>query len=325
MKTLVLIFILFFSISTQAQIKDFFLPETKSTILIQPSSIQEEGIMDVWSFRHQENPNKYIVTKTTFLKGKTSSRYTYYIELSNNQIKIYKEDFTNIFGMSDSKTDISRIVLKHPINGKVEEWQDVDSKTNYNKCKSELCKIKINGIETDAIKLTKTPIENGRELTNWGTNNYYAKGYGLVCIELTNGLIHKIIKEHNSVPIDIQLYSKETQEVTNTQQNKSTPIDSGSKQQEDSSNTKYKTLDRKIIEGTFKQPKHEVDEYGTVVIDLIINPTGDVVEAKVAKSTTTKSPALINESLKVARQIKFEKVDINQNENRTITYTFNLK
>jgi hypothetical protein len=205
MRRMLLLATLVFSLITQAQIKDYYLPETNSSVLIQPSvGVQKGNIKDVWSFKKQATQNKYIVTKTILLENRMASRNTYYIEFTNNEVKVYREDFTNAFGTNNSKTNISKTVLKYPVNGEKLEWKDTNSETDYNICKAKLCKIEIDGIETDAIRVTVIPVEDGIVLKDWATNNYYAKEFGLVYVELANGIINRIMREHNSIPIEIR-------------------------------------------------------------------------------------------------------------------------
>lgn len=81
---------------------------------------------------------------------------------------------------------------------------------------------------------------------------------------------------------------------------------------------------RSLGKGGLAQPSYSVDDYGTVVIDIVVNPRGDVVEATIGRGTNTPSTILKNESLKAARKTKFNAVNTAGNQKGTITYKFNL-
>jgi TonB family protein len=76
--------------------------------------------------------------------------------------------------------------------------------------------------------------------------------------------------------------------------------------------------------GGLKLPSYHVDDYGTVVVDIIVNPQGDVIEATIGRGTNTTNTSLRNESLRAAKQTKFGSVNTSNNQKGTITYKFNL-
>lgn len=71
-------------------------------------------------------------------------------------------------------------------------------------------------------------------------------------------------------------------------------------------------------------PSYNVDDYGTVVVDIIVDPQGNVIEATIGRGTTTANTSLRNESLKAAKRTKFSVVKTSNNQRGTITYKFNL-
>lgn len=77
--------------------------------------------------------------------------------------------------------------------------------------------------------------------------------------------------------------------------------------------------------GGLVQPNYNVDDYGKVVIDIIVDPKGNVVEASIGKGTNTPNATLRSEALKAARRTKFTAVNTAGNQKGTITYKFNLR
>lgn len=76
--------------------------------------------------------------------------------------------------------------------------------------------------------------------------------------------------------------------------------------------------------GGLKLPSYTVDDYGTVVVDIIVDPKGNVIEASIGKGTNTTNSTLRNESRKAALKTKFAVVNGTNNQKGTITYKFNL-
>mgnify|MGYP003623217421 CR=1 FL=1 len=81
---------------------------------------------------------------------------------------------------------------------------------------------------------------------------------------------------------------------------------------------------RGVGSGGLKLPSYNVDDYGTVVVDIIVDPKGNVIEATIGRGTNTTNATLRNESLRAARQTKFSVVNTSNNQKGTITYKFNL-
>lgn len=81
---------------------------------------------------------------------------------------------------------------------------------------------------------------------------------------------------------------------------------------------------RGLGSGGLKLPSYTVDDYGTVVVDIIVNPKGAVIEATIGRGTNTTNATLRSESLRAARQTRFSEVTTSNNQKGTITYRFNL-
>lgn len=81
---------------------------------------------------------------------------------------------------------------------------------------------------------------------------------------------------------------------------------------------------RGVGRGGLVKPSYTADDYGTVVIDIIVDPSGNVVSADIGRGTNTPSSKLKNEALSAARRTKFSSTNKAGNQKGTITYKFNL-
>ena len=81
---------------------------------------------------------------------------------------------------------------------------------------------------------------------------------------------------------------------------------------------------RSLGRGGLAQPKYSVDDYGTVVITITVDPQGNVINAEIGRGTNTPSSSLRQEALRAARQTKFNAITSVNNQQGTITYRFNL-
>lgn len=81
---------------------------------------------------------------------------------------------------------------------------------------------------------------------------------------------------------------------------------------------------RSIGSGGLRQPKYSVDDYGTVVVAITVDPQGNVINAEIGKGTNTPNSSLRQEALRAAKQTKFNAITSVINQTGTITYRFNL-
>lgn len=81
---------------------------------------------------------------------------------------------------------------------------------------------------------------------------------------------------------------------------------------------------RSLGSGGLVKPSYTVNDYGTVVVDILVNAKGDVVEATIGKGTNTDNATLRNEAVRAAKRTKFNVVSSVINQKGTITYKFNL-
>lgn len=81
---------------------------------------------------------------------------------------------------------------------------------------------------------------------------------------------------------------------------------------------------RSLGKGGLAQPRYTVNDYGTVVVNITVDPSGNVVHAEIGQGTNTPNTTLRNEALKAARNTKFNAINSANNQRGTITYRFNL-
>jgi len=82
---------------------------------------------------------------------------------------------------------------------------------------------------------------------------------------------------------------------------------------------------RSLGKGGLVQPRYTVNDYGTVVVNITVDPDGNVIHAEIGRGTNTPSSTLRSEALRAARNTKFNAINSANNQQGTITYKFNLK
>lgn len=86
----------------------------------------------------------------------------------------------------------------------------------------------------------------------------------------------------------------------------------------------YNLGGRLLGSGGLVRPKYTANDYGTVVVDIVVDSKGNVISATVGKGTNTASGVLKNEAMAAAKKTKFNAVSSLVNQKGTITYKFNL-
>lgn len=81
---------------------------------------------------------------------------------------------------------------------------------------------------------------------------------------------------------------------------------------------------RSVGSGGLTRPKYTVNDEGTVVINITVDPQGNVIQAEIGRGTNTPNTSLRNEALKAARSTKFNAITTGNNQQGTITYKFSL-
>jgi TonB family protein len=86
-------------------------------------------------------------------------------------------------------------------------------------------------------------------------------------------------------------------------------------------------LGGRTLVGTKDLPKpvYSAQEEGNIVVDIIVDPKGNVIHAEIGKGTTINSIAMRKSALNAARMAKFSSIKKNNNQSGTITYKYYLK
>ena len=90
----------------------------------------------------------------------------------------------------------------------------------------------------------------------------------------------------------------------------------------------YGTFDlggRSLGTGSLPKPAYNVQEEGRVVVNITVNPAGQVVATGINPQTNTVNSALRKAAEDAARKARFNTVDGVTNQTGTITYYFNLR
>lgn len=86
----------------------------------------------------------------------------------------------------------------------------------------------------------------------------------------------------------------------------------------------YNLGGRSLGSGGLIQPRYNVNDMGTVVVKITVDPGGNVIHAEIGQGTNTPNSALLNEALRAAKSTKFNAINSVNNQQGTITYRFNL-
>lgn len=82
---------------------------------------------------------------------------------------------------------------------------------------------------------------------------------------------------------------------------------------------------RSLGEGGLPRPVYDVQDEGKVVVTIIVNPAGVVINTSINKQTNTVNAALRRAAENAAKKARFNVIDGVNNQQGTITYYFNLK
>ncbi|MGI6074088.1 MAG: energy transducer TonB family protein [Fermentimonas sp.] len=86
----------------------------------------------------------------------------------------------------------------------------------------------------------------------------------------------------------------------------------------------YNLGGRSLGKGGLIKPSYNADDYGTIVINITVDPSGNVIFAEIGRGTNTPNYKLRDEALRAARNTKFNAINSPNNQTGTITYKFNL-
>jgi len=82
---------------------------------------------------------------------------------------------------------------------------------------------------------------------------------------------------------------------------------------------------RTIGAGGLPRPAYSVQEEGRIVINITVDPKGNVIFAEIGRGTNIDNSNLRNSALEAARKAKFNSIGGNNNQSGTITYRYSLK
>ena len=82
---------------------------------------------------------------------------------------------------------------------------------------------------------------------------------------------------------------------------------------------------RSLGPGGLPSPIYNVQDEGRVVVTIVVNPQGQVVNASINKRTNTVNPSLRKAAMDAAKKARFNTVSGVENQSGTITYYFKLK
>jgi TonB family protein len=83
---------------------------------------------------------------------------------------------------------------------------------------------------------------------------------------------------------------------------------------------------RSLRDGSLQRPAYDVQEEGTIVVEITVNPLGDVVQAEVRlRGTNIEDVRMRRSAIEAARRTRFNRIGGGQNQVGTITYRYSLK
>ena len=82
---------------------------------------------------------------------------------------------------------------------------------------------------------------------------------------------------------------------------------------------------RSIGAGGLPRPAYTIQEEGRIVINITVNPKGDVIFAEIGKGTNIDNASMRKSALEAARKAKFNSISGANNQSGTITYLYRFK
>jgi TonB family protein len=83
---------------------------------------------------------------------------------------------------------------------------------------------------------------------------------------------------------------------------------------------------RALRSGSLPRPAYDFQEEGTIVVEITVNPQGDVIQVTLLPRGTNISNAIMRRAaIDAAKKAKFNSIGGSQNQIGTITYRYNLK
>ena len=82
---------------------------------------------------------------------------------------------------------------------------------------------------------------------------------------------------------------------------------------------------RSIRTEKLPQPQYTAQEEGRVVVNITVDPKGNVIYAEIGRGTNIDNSSMRNSALEAAKKAKFNDIDGTNNQSGTITYNYSLK
>ncbi len=82
---------------------------------------------------------------------------------------------------------------------------------------------------------------------------------------------------------------------------------------------------RSLGSGGLPRPAYSVQEEGRIVVNIIVDPKGNVISTDIGRGTNIDNESMRKSALEAARKAKFNSITGSNNQSGTITYRFNLK
>ena len=82
---------------------------------------------------------------------------------------------------------------------------------------------------------------------------------------------------------------------------------------------------RSIGAGGLPRPAYTIQEEGKIVINITVNPKGNVIFAEIGRGTNIDNASMRKSALEAAKRAKFNSIKATNNQSGTITYVYKLK
>ena len=82
---------------------------------------------------------------------------------------------------------------------------------------------------------------------------------------------------------------------------------------------------RSIGAGGLPKPAYTIQEEGRIVINITVDPRGNVIMAEIGKGTNIDHATMRKSALEAARKAKFNSIQGTNNQSGTITYRYSLR
>ena len=82
---------------------------------------------------------------------------------------------------------------------------------------------------------------------------------------------------------------------------------------------------RSIGSGGLPRPAYTIQEEGRIVINITVDPKGNVIFSEIGKGTNIDNSSMRKSAIEAARRAKFNSITGNNNQSGTITYRYSLR